>query len=72
MPKLGPIKRKDFVKYLRQVGFSGPFSGGKHEFMTNGSLRLRIPNKHRSDISKNLLLELLNQAGIKHDVWESL
>jgi len=72
MPKLGPTKRTHFVRHLRKFGFSGPFAGGKHDFMTKGSLRVRIPNKHTSDIGKNLLLALLKQAGIARDEWEAL
>ena len=44
MPTCGPIKRKELIYYLRQVGFSGPYSGGKHQFMLKGHLRVRIPN----------------------------
>ena len=29
MPKFGPIKRKDLIRYLQQLGFTGPYSGGK-------------------------------------------
>jgi len=36
MPRLGPIKRRDLIRYLRQLGFEGPFSGGRHEFMAPG------------------------------------
>ena len=46
MPRLGPIKRKDLVEYLRQLGFEGPFSGGKHQLMQKGNVTLRIPNPH--------------------------
>ncbi len=33
MPPFGPVKRKDFVRYLGRLGFAGPYSGGKHQFM---------------------------------------
>lgn len=33
MPHFGPLKRKDLVHYLGQLGFEGPYSGGKHQFM---------------------------------------
>ena len=29
MPRFGPIKRKDLIRYVRQLGFAGPYSGGK-------------------------------------------
>ena len=72
MPKLAPIKRKDLIYYLSQLGFDGPFSGGNHEFMKKDALKVRIPNPHQSDIGKNLLLNILKQAGIERKVWEDL
>lgn len=72
MPKFGPIKRKDLIHYLRQLGFSGPFSGGKHQFMRKGHLRVRIPNPHQGDIGKNLLMRILKEAEIDREQWETL
>lgn len=72
MPPLGPIKRADLVRHLRELGFDGPHLGSKHSYMVKGSLRLRIPNPHRSDISPGLLRRLLNQAGISREEWERL
>ena len=72
MPTFGPIKRKELIYYFRQVGFSGPCSGGKHQFMLKGHLRVRIPNPHKSDIGKNLLMRILREAGIDREEWEKL
>ena len=72
MPAFGPIKHKELIYYLRQVGFNGPYSGGKHQFMLKGQLRLRIPNPQKGDIGKNLLLRILNEAGIDRKEWEKL
>ena len=33
MPAWGAVKRRDLIAGLRALGFKGPFSGGKHEFM---------------------------------------
>ena len=33
MPRFGPIKRKDLIGYLRQLGFEGPYAGAKHQIM---------------------------------------
>jgi predicted RNA binding protein YcfA (HicA-like mRNA interferase family) len=70
VPLFGPIKRLDLIRYLRQLGFEGPFSGGKHQFMVKGEVTLRLPNPHRSDISKELLARILRQARIGRDEWE--
>ena len=72
MPPFGFIKRKDFIRYLRMLEFSGPYSGGKHQFMIRGEHTLRIPNPHQSDIGKEFLIRLLRQAGIERTEWEQL
>ena len=46
MPRFGSISRKELIRHLRQLGFDGPYSGGKHQFMLKGELTLRIPNPH--------------------------
>ena len=72
MPHLGPIKRAELIRYLRILGFEGPYSGGKHQFMLKGIVRLRLPNPHQRDIGRELLLRVLEQAGIDKDSWEKL
>ena len=72
MPKLAPIKRKDLIYYLRQLGFDGPYSGGNHQFMKKDLLKVRLPNPHQSDISKSLLVNILKQANIEKETWENL
>jgi len=72
MPPFGPIKRKDLIDSLRQLGFEGPFLGGKHQYMVRAQLRLAIPNPHHGDISHDLLARILRQAGIDRDAWERL
>ena len=72
MPGVGPIKRKDLVAYLRKLGFEGPFSGGKHQFMIKDNVTLRVPNPHRGDIGRDLLSRILKQAGINKEDWEKL
>ena len=70
MPAFGPIRRRELIASLRRLGFEGPFSGGKHEFMQKGDLVLTIPNPHRGDIGPKLLAMLLRQAGISRKEWE--
>jgi len=72
MPRFGPIKRRDFIGYLKRAGFSGPYSGGKHQFMTKDDLVLRIPNPHEGDIGRELLSRILKQAGIVKQQWENM
>ena len=72
MPQLGPIKRAELIRYLQILGFEGPFSGGKHQFMLKGVIRLRLPNPHRRDVGRELLSRILKQAGVDKDRWEKL
>ena len=72
MPRFGPVSRRDLIRYLRALGFDGPYPGGKHMFMRRGDLDLRIPNPHQGDIGKGLLARLLKQAGVSKEDWEAL
>jgi predicted RNA binding protein YcfA (HicA-like mRNA interferase family) len=60
---------KQLVKRLKDLGFEGPFSGGKHPYMIKGELVLTLPNPHKKDISLDLLSRILKQAGIKKEDW---
>jgi len=72
MPAFGPISRKDLVRCLRKMGFDGPYSGGKHQFMLKGNVTLTIPNPHKGNIGRELLSRILRQAGISREEWERL
>ncbi len=68
---MSSIKRKELIRKFRVLGYSGPFSGGKHQFMIKGKKKIRIPNPHGSgDIHISLLREILKQAGISAEEWE--
>ena len=68
--RLTPISRRDLIERLRLMGFEGPYSGSRHEFMLRGDNRLILPNPHRSIISVDLLARLLKQADISRDAWQ--
>lgn len=73
MPKLAPIKRKDLIYYLRQLGFDGLYPGGNHEYMKKENLKIYVPNPHgKSEISREFLLRILKQANIERKIWEDL
>ncbi len=72
MPRLGPIKRQALIRYLAALGFEGPFSGGKHQFMTRENVVVYLPNPHGGDIGKELLARLLRQAGVSRQDWEAM
>jgi len=72
MPPVGPISRRDLIRYLRALGFEGPYAGGKHQYMVRGELKLALPNPHHGNISVDLLVRILKQAGIEREQWEQL
>ena len=66
-----PISRKEIIGKFKKLGFSGPYSGGKHQFMSKERLKVRIPNPHKGgEISESLLKEILRQAGIDYEAWQ--
>jgi hypothetical protein len=39
-----PCKRREFIRRLRVLGFDGPFSGARHQFLIQDEYRLTIPS----------------------------
>ena len=72
MPTWKAIKWRELVIFLKEAGFEGPYSGGKHQYLVKGELKLTIPNPHQADISIGLLSKILKQAHISRDEWEKL
>jgi predicted RNA binding protein YcfA (HicA-like mRNA interferase family) len=69
--RLTPISRRDFIRRMQNLGWDGPLSGGKHEFMVRGAMKLPIPNPHGSgEISVGKLREILNEIGVSRDEWQ--
>jgi predicted RNA binding protein YcfA (HicA-like mRNA interferase family) len=67
------VSRRNLVRKFRSIGFKGPYSGGKHQFMVRGDSKVRVPNPHGSgEISEALLREILHQAGISKEEWDSV
>lgn len=61
--------RRELIRKFRRLGWTGPFSGGRHLFMRYGTRTVRIPNPHVGDINIGLLREILRQVGIGDDEW---
>lgn len=69
---MSSILRKELIRKFRALGYSGPFSGGRHQFMIKGKKKIRIPNPHGSgDIDMSLAKEILRQAGISNEEWNN-
>ena len=69
MTRIVPVSRRELIQRLRRLGFEGPFTGGRHEFMVRREVRLVIPNPHRQEISTDLLVRILRQAGVSREEW---
>jgi hypothetical protein len=44
MSRWAPCKRRLFIRRLRALGFDGPYSGTRHQFMVYEQHRLAIPS----------------------------
>ena len=69
MPRLTPVSWRQLVRRLRQLGFEGPFEGGKHPYMMRDDVVVTVPNPHRSDISVDLLKRILQRADVSRKEW---
>ena len=71
-----PCKRSDFIRRLRRLGFDGPFSGSKHQFVTLGHHRLTVPSNSEYSVPqlKFMLREIAEIIGreISADEWNKL
>ena len=54
---------------MRELGFDGPYAGGRHPQMRRGNVTVIIPNPHEGEISVGFLARLLRQAGITREEW---
>jgi len=65
------ISRRELVRKFKSLGYLGPFSGRRHQFMIKGKKKIRIPNPHgKEDIDVSLVKEILRQAGISNEEWD--
>ncbi|MEH2281473.1 MAG: type II toxin-antitoxin system HicA family toxin [Nostoc sp.] len=62
MSRLTPVYWRDLVKRMQELGFEGPFAGGKHPQMRRGDVTVIITNYHEGDISVGLLSRLITTS----------
>lgn len=76
MSAWSPCKRREFIRRLRVLGFDGPFSGTRHQFMTWEQHRLAIPSNTEYSVPqlRLLLREVESIVGkkISADEWSEL
>ena len=67
------ISRRELINKFRNLGFDGPYSGGRHQFMKKGEIKVRIPNPHKfKEIHISLLKEILRQSGINEEEFDNI
>ena len=71
-----PCKRRDFIKKLRKLGFKGPYSGTRHQFIVIENHRLAIPSNAEYSMPQLRIMireveEILDRK-INLDEWEKL
>ena len=71
-----PIKRREFIRKLRALGFAGPFSGTRHQFMILGQHRQTIPTNSEFSVPQVRMLlrqvEAILGRAVLVDEWDSL
>lgn len=70
MPR--PINRRELIRKLVRAGFSGPFSGGKHQYMLRDKLKIFIPNPHGKDIGLKIIKRISVDINISNKEFEGL
>ncbi len=76
MSRWSPCKRRDFVSRLRALGFAGPFSGTRHQFMVYKEHRLVIPSNAEYSVPQLRMMlretETIIGRKISTDEWNEL
>ena len=71
-----PCKRRVFIKRLRKLGFEGPFSGTRHQFMVFGNYRLSIPSNAEFSVPQLRMMirevESILSRTLDSDEWNRL
>lgn len=71
-----PCKRINFIRRVRQLGFEGPYSGTRHQFMIWQTHRLTIPSNREYSIPqlRMMIRELEAILGRTNtaDEWDDL
>ena len=71
-----PCKRRDFVRKLRALGFEGPFSGSRHQFLVREQNRLAIPSNEEYSVPQLRMMLREVEAILGHSLsaeeWNDL
>lgn len=71
-----PLKRREFIRKLRAIGFDGPFSGTRHQFMVLNQHRQTIPTNPEFSVPQVRMLlrqvESILGRKVSFDEWDLL
>ncbi len=68
MSQWRPCKRRFFVRKLRKLGFDGPYSGAKHQFMVYDNHRLTIPSNDEYSVPQLRMMLHEVEAILEQDI----
>src|SRR5258708_33182076 len=75
MSRWTPCKRSDFIRRLRALGFRGPPSGTRHQFMVYGTHRLTVPSNVEYSVPQLKLMlrevETIMGRQLSLDEWDA-
>lgn len=76
MSQWQPCKRKSFIKRLIKLGFEGPYSGAKHQFMVYENHRMSVPSNSEYSVPqlKMMLSEVADiiERNVSAEEWAEL
>jgi hypothetical protein len=74
--RLGPIKREEFIRRLRALGFAPLEHGTRHDYMTYAEYDLHIPSDNEYDMPMHQQMlkevEMLIKRKITRKEWREL
>ncbi len=76
MSRWRPCKRRDFIQKPRRLGFQGPYSGTRHQFMVFHQHRLAIPSNNEYSVPQLKMMirevEAIIEDKITPEKWGQL
>jgi len=68
MSRWTPCKRRDFIRRIRKLGFDGPYSGSRHQFMIYKQHRLAVPSNSQYSVPQLRMMIREVEEIIAHEI----
>ncbi len=76
MSQWKPCERRLFIKKLCKIGFEGPYSGTRHQFMIYDKQRLSVPSNAEYSVPQLKMMiheiESIIERNLSADDWNNL